>query len=415
MRGRGVVVRGSVYIVALGMSALSNSAFGGGGLCPTNNDVGCCNQDNECVNVDKNTCLDPLKALQGLKAPEPCVCVGGGSGGCCEGVQACCMPGGTCEMMDGACCRENGGTPGGRYSQCGSEVMACCAPDGSCSDQLSVCCVAGGGTPGGSGSTCGAPAEACCSGEGADTACTFVEPVCCAGTPMGPGSDCQGDSDINYQGQPTPDGIPDACDNCPYVPNVYQEDDDEDGVGEHCDNCRVGDCEVIAECFNPDQADEEPDGFGDVCDNCVSCYNFNQTNWDDDDFGDCCDSCPLEPDPNQHDCDGDEVGDVCESGDNDDLDDDGVSNVFDLCDYTPFAQLQDPGGAHLISGALLGDFDGDCDVDEDDRAVFEANFTGPGCADALQVSETCDQPAPTDVPYNGEASVCRSEPSGECP
>jgi len=52
------------------------------------------------------------------------------------------------------------------------------------------------------------------------------------------------------------DGIPDAEDNCPTVPNADQADGDGDGVGDVCDNCPLA--------FNPDQSDG--DGVGDVCD-----------------------------------------------------------------------------------------------------------------------------------------------------
>ena len=54
------------------------------------------------------------------------------------------------------------------------------------------------------------------------------------------------------------DGICQAVDNCPNVPNGNQADGDGDGVGDACDNC-VGD-------VNPNQADADGDGLGDACD-----------------------------------------------------------------------------------------------------------------------------------------------------
>jgi hypothetical protein len=54
------------------------------------------------------------------------------------------------------------------------------------------------------------------------------------------------------------DGIPDAEDNCPSVPNPDQADTDKDGPGDACDNCPP--------LPNPDQADADRNGTGDVCD-----------------------------------------------------------------------------------------------------------------------------------------------------
>jgi len=54
------------------------------------------------------------------------------------------------------------------------------------------------------------------------------------------------------------DGIGDGCDNCPSVPNAWQEDLDFDGIGEACDNCNG--------IPNADQLDFDNDGFGDACD-----------------------------------------------------------------------------------------------------------------------------------------------------
>ncbi|OGQ81997.1 MAG: hypothetical protein A2289_07735 [Deltaproteobacteria bacterium RIFOXYA12_FULL_58_15] len=100
------------------------------------------------------------------------------------------------------------------------------------------------------------------------------------------------------------DGMGDACDNCPGVPNQGQEDGDGDAVGEVCDICPndfdigqwdmdsdgLGDAcdfdidgdaidnegDVCPWIFNPDQADEDEDNVGDLCDNCLGVSNPEQ-------------------------------------------------------------------------------------------------------------------------------------------
>jgi len=124
------------------------------------------------------------------------------------------------------------------------------------------------------------------------------------------------------------DGVPDASDNCPIVPNPDQSDVDSDGLGDACDNC--------ATVPNSNQADADHDGVGDVCDactdtdqdgygnpgflantcaldNCPVVSNPAQTDTDSDDLGDACDNCPTVANPNQADIDNDGVGDVCDS------------------------------------------------------------------------------------------------------
>ena len=54
------------------------------------------------------------------------------------------------------------------------------------------------------------------------------------------------------------DGVRNAQDNCPTVPNRDQADGDRDGVGNACDNCLAVE--------NPDQRDTNIDGFGNICD-----------------------------------------------------------------------------------------------------------------------------------------------------
>ena len=53
------------------------------------------------------------------------------------------------------------------------------------------------------------------------------------------------------------DGVGDAVDNCPLVPNAEQEDGDVDGYGDLCDVC--------PDDFDPGQEDEDFNGIGDAC------------------------------------------------------------------------------------------------------------------------------------------------------
>jgi hypothetical protein len=76
------------------------------------------------------------------------------------------------------------------------------------------------------------------------------------------------------------------------------------------------------------------------------------------------------PDGFDPDFDDDGLIDACDP----DIDDDGVLNELDACDFTP-TSLPD----HLIEpdGSVLGDLDGDCDVDLVDYAIMQERFTGP--------------------------------------
>lgn len=175
------------------------------------------------------------------------------------------------------------------------------------------------------------------------------------------------------------DGTDDACDLCPRAITPTQFDSDADGVGDDCDNCEV---------WNPDQADADHDGIGDACavasadtdgdgvlddgdgdgvpgsqpcngttttdcdDNCPAVFNPDQEDDDSDGSGNACDwpdpgpdgdavdatsdNCPDDPNPAQRDGDGDGLGDVCDA----DPDGDGIQ-AGDNCVTVPNGDQRD--------------------------------------------------------------------------
>jgi hypothetical protein len=114
------------------------------------------------------------------------------------------------------------------------------------------------------------------------------------------------------------DGVPNATDNCPTIPNGSQMDRDDDRVGDACDVCPT-----VAD---PMQADADGDGVGDACldidgdgdmvpngiDNCPFVRNADQMDRDNDGVGDDCDNCIAEPNPDQLDTDQDGAGEACD-------------------------------------------------------------------------------------------------------
>jgi hypothetical protein len=79
------------------------------------------------------------------------------------------------------------------------------------------------------------------------------------------------------------------------------------------------------------------------------------------------------PDECEADFDGDGQTDDCDP----DIDDDGVPNELDACNYTPLGAPIIDDAESCLYGTLRGDYDGDCDVDLNDFALFEKDITGP--------------------------------------
>ncbi|MFT3774257.1 MAG: DNRLRE domain-containing protein [Minicystis sp.] len=87
--------------------------------------------------------------------------------------------------------------------------------------------------------------------------------------------------------------------------NSGQADGDHDGVGDACDNS--------PSVPNPSQTDTDGDGVGDASDNCPTVVNLSQADADGDSIGDACDNCPTAWNPSQADANNNGVGDACEA------------------------------------------------------------------------------------------------------
>jgi hypothetical protein len=215
------------------------------------------------------------------------------------------------------------------------------------------------------------------------------------------------------------DGIVDALDNCPLIPNPNQDDADDDGIGDSCDvctdldgdgygdpgfpanTCQLDNCPAA---YDPSQADADGDGIGDVCDectdtdgdgygdpgypantcdpdNCPSVNNPNQENSDGDAVGDSCDNCILVANPNQENSDGDAYGDSCDNCIlvanplQEDSDSDAVGDSCDNCIMTYNPDQADSDGDDIGDACdwTCGNANNDGLIDIDD-AVYLIQF-----------------------------------------
>jgi uncharacterized repeat protein (TIGR01451 family) len=228
-----------------------------------------------------------------------------------------------------------------------------------------------------------------------------------------PATSAPGDPTVTLLGLPgdaDADGVPNAVDNCPLVPNPKQEDLDGDGVGDVCDNC-----DLVP---NPDQADVDTDFFGDACDRCPGASDAQDK--DGDGVPDACDNCPDVPNGFQEDSDGDRVGDACDrcpgSNDTVDLDQDAVPDACDNCpDRRNPSQTDtdmDGLGDACDPDAPGRDTDGDGVIDPDDNCVTTPN-PNQNDMDGDRKGDVCDNCPDTFNPLQEDSDQGRADGVGD--
>jgi hypothetical protein len=183
------------------------------------------------------------------------------------------------------------------------------------------------------------------------------------------------------------DGIPDAADSCPRVPNGEQVDENGDGVGDACEGTPA--------------PDADGDGVPDATDNCAATPNVAQADADADGAGDSCDNCGDVANPEQADEDGDGIGDACEDAPAPDGDGDAVADADDNCPRTANADQEDG------DGDGVGDV---CDPCPDDAGCVPATapvFQGRGRRREAEALLTYVEPATSRRRLAGDAAVAR--------
>jgi len=304
----------------------------------------CCGRDGECFYPRVQVTCEVLGGFYpgDCSACEECI-----SG-------ACCLPNGHCESLTAFACDDEGGHYYGDSTSCegvSCATGACCRCNGECLYVDANTCINSQGQYQGDGSSCvDAPCRgedeiclqfgACCSPNGR---CDEVSDGTCSaigGSFAGFGTRC-GETDECVGACCLVDGScePKTGPSCEAFGGTYQ------GAQTFCDE---GSCSERGACCY---------GNG----TCVDYVTRERCEYTDGGYAGDNSTCDLVPD-----FDGDKVPDACDE----DIDNDGVVNDLDVCDYTPL------GASVAPNGTFHADADRDCDVDLHDHAILQNELTG---------------------------------------
>ena len=197
------------------------------------------------------------------------------------------------------------------------------------------------------------------------------------------------------------DGVEAPYDNCIAQSNADQHNFDHDAQGDRCDSdCRKsavdpdGDGLYACSKCNADGTDVDADGIPDACDNCPSVPNGraqaalaslgNQTDRDGDGVGDACDNCVYDANPEaipvpgrtttggQRDDDADGYGNACDP----DYDNDGIVGP------SAFSELQWSNGKAVTADTCGASESQPCERFDFDGSGLTIAVCGPDCPDS---------------------------------
>ena len=244
------------------------------------------------------------------------------------------------------------------------------------------------------------------------------------------GDSCDNCPSVDNPSQTNSDGDShgDACDNCELITNENQQNSDGDSHGDVCDNCPTvtnedqansdadthGDaCDNCPTISNEYQVNSDNDSHGDYCDNCDDVTNEDQINSDNDIYGDDCDNCPWDDNTDQANSDNDSYGDACDNcpdDDNEQQSNSDTDNHGDDCDNCPWTNNDDQANS---DNDTYGDVCDNCpDDDNQDQLNSDNDSHGDEC-DNCKLEDNEDQADALDS--DGVGDVCDNCPEVENP